>query len=384
MKARIGKQHKIRTGIFLALILSLVACGTGESYISSTPTSEPEPLAPTPTQVVSITPTEVAPTATPTSKPVEIPIPKRPEFTSTSKGLYTESQWKQILGGKFFNQESTLKNWTENYWGRALNRPFLPGSNDLTYKYMFDLEDIDQAIVVIEAKGYPFNGQIFYLPIKDSQFMTIPPEAPVGGYSFPPGLGPKALSGGNYGLALANVDGQLVRVDAKGKVVETINMKTGGWEKAGPEIVTFALTDGGIMEMPKFDNVQEAIDWLESEIVWHYGNRADYNAEVLRVHRSTMEVQIEFWEDTIKLPGFTYALPGPHPKYFPWEWTNKDPPSDAKFWFFTSYYFEIEGGTVFIIKNNEGIFKPMFIPVPLSEFGEQALKVEYHPPKNIP
>ncbi len=176
------------------------------------------------TPEVLLEPTAIIQTSEVTQEATSVPTPTRPDFEGGAGGPYTSEQIQKITNGEFADQENTFKNWMQ-YWGTAENRPFHPKTKDLHYKYLFDGEG--NCFVLLEASGEGYEGKLFALPIKNGQFMTVPPETPEGGFDIPEGFGPLMLTG-----SVAYRDGGLVRLDESGGVSERLDMETARWETA--------------------------------------------------------------------------------------------------------------------------------------------------------
>lgn len=227
-----------------------------EQYI---PPTEPENAVATAITIPTITPTTeptAIPTAIPTEKPTEVPTPVRPG----SGGMYSEAIWSAIESGYFEKQE---KGWQTilNYYGNAKesDRPFFAqelGSTkaNLVYKYFVDLKhpnDPSKVIVGLESGAIPgqesgsYKNAVAFPPIDftkskglDVYFMeSLPYEKD--GHSIPTYLMPtfvtidaneESVASGKMqerfiNTTLANIDGELVRINSEGKVVAKIGVK---------------------------------------------------------------------------------------------------------------------------------------------------------------
>ena len=165
-----------------------------------------------------------------TKSPDATVIPTRPDFSGGAGGQYSPEQVQLISESAFQQQETMLRNWIVKYWGspEAQNRPFLPEAVDMRFIYFFDRNSPENALVALQPGG-DYGSRIFYLPIKDGQFMQVPPETPEEQFFIPPGFGPLEISGGEIQLGV--VDGKWVRVNETGVVQENLNMDTAQWEK---------------------------------------------------------------------------------------------------------------------------------------------------------
>src|SRR3989344_3010510 len=174
-----------------------------------------------------------------------IPTPTRPAFSEGAGGQYKAEQIELIEQGIFSQQEEMLRRWIINYWGspEAQNRPFLPEAVDMRFIYFFDRNNPENALVALQPGG-DYGSRIFYLPIKDGQFMQVPPETPEEQFFIPPGFGPLEISGGEIQLGV--VDGKWVRVNETGVVQENLNMDTAQWEEyINFETANWAEDDAG-------------------------------------------------------------------------------------------------------------------------------------------
>ena len=180
-----------------------------------------------------------------TKSPDATVIPTRPDFSGGAGGQYSPEQVQLISESAFQQQETMLRNWIVKYWGspEAQNRPFLPEAVDMRFIYFFDRNSPENALVALQPGG-DYGSRIFYLPIKDGQFMQVPPETPEEQFFIPPGFGPLEISGGEIQLGV--VDGKWVRVNETGVVQENLNIDTAQWEKyINFETANWAEDDAG-------------------------------------------------------------------------------------------------------------------------------------------
>jgi hypothetical protein len=194
----------------------------------------------------TIKPTQEAHVPTQTS----IPTPERPSFEAAG-GSYTKEQIESIQNATFEKQEQQLTNWVRNYWGLAENRPFHPDSLELHYYYLFDENNPEKALVLLQAESEEYQGKVFGLPVRDGQFITTPPEVVDDSFSIPEGFGPLELSITDNGNQLVLVDGKISRVNREGKVVQRVN-EQGQWEEVKAKEKAF-LKEKGVFLNPEYD-----------------------------------------------------------------------------------------------------------------------------------
>ena len=234
------KIHPIVQATNAAIVLGLVisACDAAVPPIKHDIDSENQPkpgeiTGPLPTPAIGVIQVE---TTEPEATLTAVVTPERPDLSQGEGGAYTPEQIELIQEGMFSEQEERLDNWVTNYWGKAENRPFLPGSDELQYLYFFNKANPENAIVVLQALGEDYQGALFTVPFRDGEFLQTPPEVPEGIFDIPEGLGPLAISGGED-HTLANVEGELVRVNQEGQIAQRINTE-GQWEDVQSDIVT--------------------------------------------------------------------------------------------------------------------------------------------------
>jgi hypothetical protein len=215
--------------------------------------------APTPQPTATATP-QPSPTHTPIPTATGIPAfhpPIRPDFKDGSGATYSSEQISLIKNDTFIDQEDNLKDWVA-YWELAENAPFYPKSTDLNFLYLFDLNNPEEAIVLLQAGG-EYKGATFYLPIntETGEFREEAPPVPDKPYDIAEGDGPLRVSGGEEGLTLADVDGELVRVNEQGEVIQIIN-KQGKWETLQRTEVMIS-NDGGLMRFNPKNGLYERL-----------------------------------------------------------------------------------------------------------------------------
>lgn len=252
----LGLEKRFSRRKFLHGLAAAALLGAGISACA-----QPEESA-TATKIPTETPNS-EPSITPALEEEAIPTPVRPDFKAGAGGEYSEEQKQLIEGGAFAEQEKAFDNWINNYWGIAENRPFLPNSAELNFSYKFNLNDPQNALVILEAtsRDYPEGSRTFYFPIKDGQFMTTPPEAKEG-FTIPDGFGPLRLSGGENNYILVNIDQAWVRVDSNGLIRETLNLESREWESIEKDTVTWDTTE---LETSKGQNIEFSLAKTEND-----------------------------------------------------------------------------------------------------------------------
>lgn len=180
-------------------------------------------LTQTSTSVPSLTPEPTkTPTRTPTPKPTKY-------YIGTASGQYTQAQLA-INGSKSAKDQKTrFENWGNNFWIKFDNRPFAPESTELFWKYIYDDPNNPKEVIVVVEAGGEYQNKLFTVPIKGGKFMEYPPK--VKGDGIPEGFGPLEISAGGEGNWLSVENGNLVRKNDQGVVVEKLNMETATWEE---------------------------------------------------------------------------------------------------------------------------------------------------------
>ena len=234
------QKFSVIAGLLLSGILS--ACNA----VSSTPLSEstePPSSPPTSSPVPTITITPA-----PTIAPTEVPLFVRPESVDDSIFKYTEEQLDAIHSGKYQEGEEVLVGWLD-FWrnsqvetGEPLNLEVMP----LKYIYLFNIdnpENTQNVIVALESSDYPNTVILPPIDFEKSDGLSVyfkeslPYEE--SGHEVPSHLMPtfltidaneESVSTGKMqerflNTTLTNKGGELVRIDAEGKVIAKIGVK---------------------------------------------------------------------------------------------------------------------------------------------------------------
>jgi hypothetical protein len=246
-----NKEGLTKIGLRLAwagVILVSSSCKKAEPTTSLGSENGPSTEESLPTPVEKTTPGGAS-----VEEEVPIATPTRPELERVAEGgPFTPEQYDLIyVQEKYKGQEEQLTRWVKDYWGKANNAPFHPGSTELNFKYFFDENDDEEAIVLLEAGGEDYQGATFTKPfdMAKGKLMDEPPPAPEGEFDIPEGLGPLRVSGGDY--TLANVYGELARIDGNGEVVQMINDQ-GQWEEVLQPEPTESIEEQVSVEIPQF------------------------------------------------------------------------------------------------------------------------------------
>jgi len=269
------------------------------------PQFEPTITKTVPEQIVEETPDA-------TSTPEEIEPTNTPLPTSTWTefgGEYSSGQIEIINGGALSQHAEKMSDW-EKWWGTADNRPFHPETTLLKRVPFFpkdDPENANKTIVVWQALGENYQGKLFYYPIdrEGEKFLSSPPETAVD--TIPEGFGPLEISSGDEGLELANINGELVRIDPRTeKVVEKINFQTAQWEDIIMENWESGLVDGSaLIPTQRVRLSLENSPWEGGEVTLFY-LRAAYAHKVIRIKEVSPDIDEITWGFNLKGNHYTY------------------------------------------------------------------------------
>jgi hypothetical protein len=253
-------------------------------------TSTPTQVEPTPTGAT------VEPSPTPTDEPTPtiIPISKWFDYSGDAGKDYSPEQIELITSGALSEQEEQLNNW-EVWWGQASNSPFRTETTQVQKVPFFaedDPNNPEKTIVLWQALGPDNKETMFYLPIDtdNGRFMDSPPGTPTD--TIPEDLRPLEVSGGDEGLDLVNIDGELVRKDPRTNlVIEKIDFEKAEWEDIIIADWDVGLIDGAALPRPQRVRVSlENSLWEEGDVILFYMSPT-YAHKVIRIKNLDLAIE---------------------------------------------------------------------------------------------
>lgn len=275
------------TFLFIGIILTSLFSACTPPPVITPERTQTQPVTPIPFQTPTVEPGE-EPTIAPTIEPTAGPSIVRPESGIKTVIQYTQEQLDAIQSGKFQEGEDIMSGWLD-FWlsgrpepGEDLNFKTIP----LTYIYLFDVDTLDNVIVALESPDYPSIAILPPINFATSkglhvEFATTPENASdplfltvVADEASVQNEGDEGIGGVQrrfINTTLANVNGELVRINNEGKVVAKIGVK--------PE-------------------TQEA-RWVRAELCTDYSNPDNYTVVTLDEIRSG---QILFDEEIFAEP----------------------------------------------------------------------------------
>jgi hypothetical protein len=198
----------------LATLLTSCTMTPSVPQKSEVPEVTPQPSeTPTPAPTLTATPTQ---TATPApfyqvNEPGEAFSPQQEAINKSQSAL---------------EQKARIQRWLD-YWVKFDNCPFAWESTELHWKYIYDNEIEPNEVGVLIEVGGEYQGKLFTVPSGDGVLAEFPPE--YDGGEIETGFGPLELSAGAEGQWLSVQNGIPVRRDAKGQIVEELDMIKGVW-----------------------------------------------------------------------------------------------------------------------------------------------------------
>jgi hypothetical protein len=308
-----SKPSIISTVLIFTFATLLTAC-------TLTPPSQQEireaEFIPQPSETSTPAPTS---TATPTQTATSAPFYQ----VNEPDGPFSPQQEALINSPSAIKQIARIKRWLD-YWIKFDNRPFAQDSIELNLLPTFDnvLEPTEVAMFLY-AGGEGYGGKIFTSPLGDGVFAEFPPE--YDGGEIETGFGPLELSAGAEGQVLSVQDGIPVRRDAKGQIVEKLDMVKGLWIKVEKysidleKLHTMPSSYEDVVANPEkyqqspdfFGDTKKAMEWWNNVLIPAMGDPRELEPNILGVAFMNRENRFD-----INSMGYEKALLSDYPSFY--------------------------------------------------------------------